>query len=506
MADQKVLLKVENLKKYFPLKKRSVFQKDRLFIKANDGISIDIYEGETLGLVGESGCGKSTFGRTILQLYDQTEGNTLYYGRSLADLAPKYVDDVLGDVSKNFPRYLKELADLEQLKNQVEIASDEIEKGKLLENVEHKHAQIDNEYQNMLRIVGGLLVHKDLNEVAQLLKVLFKHQREVASLNRKIEALENNRREHELDNNQAALAKLDQQLQSLQQQKDQAHNMVELAQEPVLKLREQNASHDQFDVYEAQLDDGIDLAKLTKAEMRLLRRDLQIIFQDPYSSLNPRLTVGQIIGEGLQAHGIFKNTRSKEYNEYIIEVMDKCGLAPYFIHRYPHQFSGGQRQRIGIARALALNPRFIVADEAVSALDVSIQSQIINLLIDLKRDMGLTYLFITHDLSVVKFISDRIGVMYLGNLVELASSDAMFEKPLHPYTQALLEAIPRTDVDANQELSILEGDIPSPINPPKGCKFHTRCKYAFDKCYVVEPIWQEYEPGHFVACHLYEAE
>ena len=192
---------------------------------------------------------------------------------------------------------------------------------------------------------------------------------------------------------------------------------------------------------------------------------------------------------------------SQELEDYIIEIMDKCGLEKYFIHRYPHQFSGGQRQRIGIARALALNPKFIVCDEAVSALDVSIQSQILNLLQELKEKENLTYLFISHDLSVVKYISDRIGVMYLGNMVESARSEDIFKNPLHPYTEALLNAIPTTDAD-NKELQILEGDIPSPVNPPKGCKFHTRCKYAMDICREKNPEWVEIEPQHFVACHL----
>lgn len=181
--------------------------------------------------------------------------------------------------------------------------------------------------------------------------------------------------------------------------------------------------------------------------------------------------------------------------------MDKCGLEAYFIHRYPHQFSGGQRQRIGIARALALNPKFIVCDEAVSALDVSIQSQVLNLLQELKETQNLTYLFISHDLSVVKYISDRIGVMYLGNMVESARSEDIFRNPLHPYTEALLNAIPTTDIH-NKELQILEGDIPSPVNPPRGCKFHTRCKYAMEKCKCERPEWVEIEPEHFVACHL----
>ena len=234
--------------------------------------------------------------------------------------------------------------------------------------------------------------------------------------------------------------------------------------------------------------------------MRYLRRDLQLIFQDPYSSLNPRMTLGQIIGEGLQAHGIFKKGDPK-MQDYIMEVMEKCGLASYFIHRYPHQFSGGQRQRIGIARSLAVNPKFVVCDEAVSALDVSIQSQIINLLLDLKEQNNLTYLFISHDLSVIKYISDRIVVMYLGNMVELSTTEKLFAHPYHPYTEALLSAIPTTDVDKKQEAIILEGDIPSPINPPKGCKFHTRCPYCTEVCEKVTPEFEEVEPGHFVACH-----
>lgn len=247
-------------------------------------------------------------------------------------------------------------------------------------------------------------------------------------------------------------------------------------------------------------DNGVDLARLKTQEMRFLRKDMQMIFQDPYSSLNPRMTVGQIIGEGLLAHGIFKKNDEK-MQAYVMEVMEKCGLAPYMIHRYPHQFSGGQRQRIGIARALALKPRFVVCDEAVSALDVSIQSQIVNLLKDLGSEDNLAYLFISHGLSVVKYISDRIGVMYLGNIVELAESQEMFDHPTHPYTEALLSAIPTTDVDSNREIIPLEGDIPSPVHPPKGCKFHTRCKYCTEICKHITPELVEMRLGHFVACH-----
>ena len=245
----------------------------------------------------------------------------------------------------------------------------------------------------------------------------------------------------------------------------------------------------------------IDLKKLSKEEMRVLRKDLQLIFQDPYSSLNPRMTVGQIIGEGLVSHGVFKRG-DPAMRDYIFKVMEDCGLATYMFGRYPHQFSGGQRQRIGIARSLALNPAFVVCDEAVSALDVSIQSQILNLLSDLKEKQNLTYLFITHDLSVVKYISDRIGVMYLGNMVELAPTEELFANTLHPYTEALLSAIPVVDEEDKRERILLEGDIPSPVNPPSGCKFHTRCRYCQQKCKEEVPEWTDMGNHHYVACHF----
>ena len=326
--NKKVLLEVRDLKQYFPVKKTKLREKQR-YVRANDGITLDIYEGETLGLVGESGCGKSTFGRTLLQLYPQTHGDVIY--------------------------------------------------------------------------------HKDGKE--------------------------------------------------------------------------------------------IDLKKLSKEEIRVLRKDLQLIFQDPYSSLNPRMTVGQIIGEGLTSHGVYKRG-DQAMRDYIFEVMENCGLATYMFGRYPHQFSGGQRQRIGIARSLALKPRFVVCDEAVSALDVSIQSQILNLLSDLKEKQKLTYLFITHDLSVVKYISDRIGVMYLGNMVELAPTQELFDNTMYPYTEALLSAIPVVDEEDKRERILLEGDIPSPVNPPSGCKFHTRCRYCQQKCKEEVPEWIDVGNNHYVACHF----
>ena len=245
--------------------------------------------------------------------------------------------------------------------------------------------------------------------------------------------------------------------------------------------------------------EGQNITAMKDKEFAPLRRRMQMVFQDPYASLDPRMKVRDIIAEPLETYHVCKT--KAETTHRVLELMQAVGVPAEFLNRYPHQFSGGQRQRIGIARSLAVKPKFVVCDEAVSALDVSIQSQIINLLADLKEQSNLTYLFITHDLSVVKYISDRIGVMYLGNMVELANTQELFDHPLHPYTEALMAAIPTTDVEENRELRILEGDIPSPVNPPQGCKFHTRCAHCTEICKHAVPEWKEMAPGHFVACH-----
>ncbi|MCB9777221.1 MAG: dipeptide ABC transporter ATP-binding protein [Alphaproteobacteria bacterium] len=247
---------------------------------------------------------------------------------------------------------------------------------------------------------------------------------------------------------------------------------------------------------------GVDVPKVDGDELRRLRRYMQIIFQDPYSSLNPRQTIGQIIGGGLLLHGVVDSPQAAE--DRAKELLSKVGLQPSYTSRYPHEFSGGQRQRIGIARAVALNPDFIVCDEAVSALDVSVQAQVINLLLDLKDELDLCYLFITHDLSVVRHIADHVVVMYLGKVVERASRAAMFAAPRHPYSQALLSAAPRTDPRQRRARIILQGDVPSPIDPPSGCRFHTRCPLVHDRCRVEVPHAHQVDPDHFVACHLYE--
>ncbi len=319
------LVEVRGLKKYFPITQGIILQRKVADVKAVDGLDFDIRRGETLGLVGESGCGKSTTGRTILQLYRPTAGEVLF--------------------------------------------------------------------------------------------------------------------------------------------------------------------------------DGKDLTRLQGEELRKMRRHMQMIFQDPYASLNPRMTVGDIIGEPLEVHNIAKG---KEKKERVQELLQIVGLNPYFVNRYPHEFSGGQRQRIGVARALAVNPDFIVCDEPISALDVSIQAQVINLLEELQERFHLTYLFIAHDLSVVRHISDRVAVMYLGKIVELTDRKSLYSNPLHPYTKALLSAVPIPDpvIEEKRERIILVGDVPSPVNPPKGCRFHTRCPLAIDICKRVDPEFRDVGNTHFVACHV----
>ena len=503
---KKVLLRISNLKQYFPLKKKG------LFVKANDGITLDIYEGETFGLVGESGCGKSTLGRTLLQLYRQTDGRTMYYGRTLDDLAPLYVKKTLQTLDKRREKWHELKKHLANVQKEYDALPDGEAKYKKHNELDKAVKDENDALLDMANLIGGFVCVKNIHPAQKLFleeyrisgaRVKEMGRRDAVQLDlddvlfdiKKAE--ENGKNVGGLKNKEtklrAELAKIDEKLADLARQIGDVRKQLDT-------LRAEYAGDAEFARYEALRDEGIDLARLEYDEIRKLRRDLQLIFQDPYSSLNPRMTVGNIIGEGLLAHGFFKKN-DERMQEYIIKTMEDAGLASYFLHRFPHQFSGGQRQRIGIARSLAVKPKFVVCDEAVSALDVSIQSQIINLLADLKEQSNLTYLFITHDLSVVKYISDRIGVMYLGNMVELANTQELFDHPLHPYTEALMAAIPTTDVEEHRELRILEGDIPSPVNPPQGCKFHTRCAHCTEICRHAVPEWKEMAPGHFVACH-----
>ena len=505
METNKVLLRISNLKQYFPVGKSGQF------VKANDGITLDIYEGETFGLVGESGCGKSTLGRSILQVYKQTDGRTLYFGRSVDELAPKYVEKTIASLEKRRHKMTELAKKAQALRAAYEKLSEKEQYAKH-EELRLAEKEANDEMLDMATIIGGFLAARDLAPV----KAIFMEE---YRLSEKLVKVQNQRWKDQLDFDDAeyaarqavekgrsdagALAKKRAAEQKLAQCDEQIAGITAQLNDVRARMDEMRTpmrGDPEFERYEQHRVDGIDLARLTYNEIRALRSDLQLIFQDPYSSLNPRMTVGQIIGEGMMAHRFFRKNDDR-MKEEVLRVMDQCGLAPYFLHRFPHQFSGGQRQRIGIARSLALKPKFVVCDEAVSALDVSIQAQIINLLQDLKEQQNLTYLFITHDLSVVKYISDRIGVMYLGVIVELAESAEIFAHPLHPYTEALLAAIPTTDANANRDPLVLEGDIPSPVNPPKGCKFHTRCKYCTDICRQVVPELQEVRPNHFVACH-----
>ncbi|HPE00179.1 MAG TPA: ATP-binding cassette domain-containing protein [Bacillota bacterium] len=379
MPKDKVLLEVKDLKKYFYIK-HSFLGKITKTLKAVDGVNFQIFEGETFGLVGESGCGKTTAGRTIISLYENSGGEV-------------YFDNKL--ISVGYEEYKNTIIDLK----------DEL-KDKLSKIPKENQAEID-------KIKS---VYKEL----------------IAKTRKKL-------------------------------------NETKVKQKNVQKNRDP--------------------------------RDIQMIFQDPFTSLNPRMTVSEIIAEGIKTH---KLLQGNDINERVYYLLETVGLKREHASRYPHEFSGGQRQRIGIARALAMDPKLIICDEPISALDVSIQAQVVNMLEDLQEKFGLTYLFIAHDLSMVKHISDRIGVMYLGKMMELASSDDLYQEPLHPYTMSLLSSIPLPDPEANKNSKriILKGEVTSPINPKPGCRFAGRCKYAQEKCTQVDPQIEEIKPNHFVACHF----
>ena len=522
MKNTNTLLSITNLKKYFPIAKSSIFQKEQLYVRANEEITIDIQNGETFGLVGESGCGKSTLGRTILQLYNQTAGSTIYYGCTLDEFVPAYVTKTMRNATKMIAHYTK-------LQAKAAAAAAECdEAGENATSYQHQKknlsaAEAETAFQNVVKILGGFAALDDPREGVALLLKKFEVNIKISKLNNQIRTLDGEIAFYEaiakelaaddtVKNPDAKIAKAEKKAAAYRAKKEKLDPVMQKlsaqlaeADAEVRACKAKYADNAKFQEYEAMLDNGVDLSRLKYSEMRVLRKDIQIIFQDPYSSLNPRMTVGQIIGEGLTTHKFFK-AGDAQMKDYIIKVMEQCGLQDYMLHRYPHQFSGGQRQRICIARALAVKPKFIVCDECVSALDVSIQSQIINLLEELKEKENLTYLFISHDLSVVRYISDRIGVMYLGNMVELGTAEEIFADPRHPYTVALMSSIPTTDVNAlKKERILLEGNIPSPIRPPEGCKFHTRCYMACDKCKRVPPPTTEVSPGHFVTCHFPEA-
>lgn len=501
MKHSETLVRVKDLKKYFQVSSKTLFE-DAAYVKANDGVTLDIMRGETLGLVGESGSGKSTLGRVLLQLYKETSGTTYYYGKTLEELAPKYVLRTIKNLERDVKALEANRIDRRKVKSQLEKTHDPKEIRKVEAKFEEVDKKIDDFFDTTVKIFGGLVFSEDLSHTSKTVYDWYDARGKVIKINKKIhadnlivEALTESKKE-----NDPKALKANQRIKEANEELKTLESKILTITSEMDKIRQTAITHSKYDHYESRKDSGIDLTRLSEAEMRSLRTELQIIFQDPYSSLDPRMTIAQIIGEALVAHGIYRKNTQK-LTDYISKIMQESGLQPYMMHRYPHEFSGGQRQRIGIARALAVNPEFIVADEAVSALDVSIQSQIINLMQELKEDRGLTYLFISHDLGVVRYLSDRIAVMYLGDIVELATTDSIFNDTAHPYTEALLEAIPTTEVETRGTIKPLDGDVPSPVNPPSGCKFHTRCKYATEKCRTVVPEYREFKENHFVACH-----
>ena len=495
------ILEVKGLKKYFPLQK-DLFGKPLAYLKAVDDVTFSLEKGKTIGVVGESGCGKTTLGRTILQLYDTTGGKTLYYGHTLEEKLPKYYLEGINklptyqnkylNLSKKLETLLKDkyqttFNDLKDYQELIEKINEEVKVLKEEQKEEKKrlNAIIDvcksiiDVLTNASIISGGLILGNASIGKELLLKKVYKEHELIKLISKK-------------DN----LSEIDEQIKALEKEVAEASEALENFKK---EIRQSNL----YLCLESMKEEGLDLAKLTKQELRLLRTEIQLIFQDPYSSLPPRMTIGSILKEPVTVHKIVPK---EEVNEHVRKVMKMCGLQPQYYDRYPHEFSGGQRQRICIARALVINPKLVICDEPVSALDVSIQAQIINLLKELQNTLGLTYMFISHDLSVVKYITDSIIVMYLGNMMEIGDTKEIFENPLHPYTKALFSAVPVPDPDAKMNRIILKGDIPSPANPPKGCKFHTRCDKCMSVCKLKAPSFINCGDNHLVQCHLYDQE
>ena len=502
MENNNVILEVKGLKKYFP-KQKDLLGNVKLWLKAVDDVTFSLEAGKTIGVVGESGCGKTTLGRTILQLYDTTGGKSLYYGHRVEELLPKYYVSSIKKANTYQLSYynLKEklstitYPELNKLTNKEEYITIkeykellDITENLISNNIEDKSlvavkknlVKIIKTLEEAASVLGGLFI-SDIHEVKELMLSRLMKKHELIKLMKANETSDEN---HNVE------------IDSLNEELDIIENKI-------VEMKKPYSGNVLFNELEELYETGLDLAKLNKEEMRKLRTEIQLIFQDPYSSLPPRMTIGAILTEPVKVHKIVP---ADEVSAHVRKVMKMCGLQPQYYDRYPHEFSGGQRQRICIARALVVNPKLVICDEPVSALDVSIQAQIINLLKDLQRELGLTYMFISHDLSVVKYITDSIIVMYLGNMMEIGDTKDIFENPLHPYTKALFSAVPVPDPDAKMNRIILKGDIPSPVNPPKGCKFHTRCEKCMSVCKLRTPEFIDKGNGHRVACHLYNEE
>lgn len=497
MADKNVLFEVRNLVKQFPLSGK------RTLTAIND-VSFDIYTGEVFGVVGESGCGKSTLGRVLLQLYDATDGKAIYHGKVINEISPKYLNNELNNLSK----HRDQAAEL--YKKSLSVSGAKAEK---------LRQEAYDILENAATLIGSRILTNDTERCRELLE---KAEAELklgsAAIMKRRELKEkkdwNNVRIANDDPEKDALIKeneqLEEQIVALKKESKDHYaledsyraELVETDPGEILPIVDKASDPEYIAYLDSLYTTGLDFCKLTKNEMRALRHDLQMIFQDPAASLDPRESVGKAIEESLQLNTKLSPEARKERTMMLLE---RVGLKREHYDQYPHNLSGGQKQRVGIARAIAMDPTFIVLDEAVSALDVSVKAQILQLLNELKEGSHITYFFITHDLGIAKHFCDRIMVMYLGNICELAPSKELFAESLHPYTKSLLSAVPRLRFgDERVETPVLEGEVPSPINPPSGCPFHSRCDKCMEICEKEKPEYKEAKPGHFVACHLYD--
>lgn len=568
--EKKKILELRKLKKYFPVKKN-------VQLKAVEDVSFVLYEGEKFGVVGESGCGKSTLGRTILQLYQQTSGSCVYYGKSIQDINPKYIQkeiDHLKEYQTKASEYYKKSLVLddkvahleEQASVYDDLGSDRDAKKydalhKEIASMQYQSKELKKDASRELRegsrTVGSLILCRDIDDVARLFSSAENEIRNAHELELKRRKLHDAYTENailldEIEHTDERIAALEAKTDRSEQEKCDLrelletkkktarysadrlqHKMEELKpqvdelEKKIAESRQKETQYraEAFDEYhgrnilpitercsdpeyikklDGNYETGINLNKLTHEEMRRIRPDLQMVFQDPAASLDPRETVGHAVEEVFAIHTDMPAAVRKQKT---LQLLQKVDLKPEHYYSYPNSLSGGMKQRAGIARAIAMNPSFVVLDEAVSALDVSVQAQILKLLNSLQQEKHLTYLFITHDLGVVKHFCDRVMVMYLGNVCELSDSRDLFAHPLHPYTQSLLAAVPRMRVNhEDDEQDVLQGEVPSPINPPSGCPFHTRCTKCMDICTRIKPKMVEAAVGHTVACHLYDRE
>ena len=521
-GQRKKLLELRKLKKYFPVRRG-------VAIKAVEDVTFSIYEGEKFGVVGESGCGKSTLGRVILQLYPQTSGACIYYGQTRDEMCPQYLAKEVAritDYQRKATEFYQKSLVLQKKADALRVEADalsamgtdrEVKKEarlqKRLSELEFQAHELRKDASRQLRegsrTVGSLILCKDLPKVQELFTQAQKETVAASAAIKKYREYEKQAAEAEVAGkpDPALRDRMETAKREAVAHRDTAHGLRQKAFDDyrgkdILPITERTQDPAYQDKLDRNYETGINLGKLTREEMRELRREMQMIFQDPAASLDPRQTVGKSIEE---VFVINTDLPAQVRKEKTMELLEKVGLKREHYWSYPNTLSGGQKQRVAIARAIALDTKFVVLDESVSALDVSVQAQILQLLGELSAEKHLTYFFITHDLGVVKHFCDRILVMYLGNVCELAESAALFHNPLHPYTQSLLAAVPRLRVgEEHSTESVLEGDVPSAMNPPKGCPFHTRCSQCMEICGKERPPVVEAEPGHFVACHLFD--